>query len=546
MTNGLKQKWIDHYINDCNIEGTNPPPINDRCLYALSLFSGIGGIDIACELNNIRTVAFCEINEYGQSILKLRWENAYIVGKDKKIDGGIPIFSDVTKLSAKRTENGEVILYYEKQEEARFNEIHVIQGGFPCQDYSVMGARQGNDGIRALFGELCRLVYEIHPRWIIGENVVGFKSLGLDSLLKKFDALRYDSRTFCYPASLQNAPIHRYRVFIVGFDRDFDRRKTRVDEGSGDGRRRIEEYQSELGKSGKTIREGIERTRVERSSTEAPAICTNASSNGQRNVREEREIWSKLNTGSYNGKNIFESGLDRVANGDGRKVSTQGKSRVRALGNAVNPIQLYPLVRYLKYVDDLILDGDERIMLHDQVREEAENLIEEIKKDGRLDKIKENFWATKVEDDIEKLFSAKKDYRPYKVYARVQCNPTLCKNYGANYRAGSKKQLYCDPDNMKDLPFWIETDIINVWKSNLDFVQILFGMDKSAGKEKKLFQYLRNAEVVEEAWKQLVESGSLCWKPKENMEDAVFANKTLRRLAGCNCDNTSGSNINLW
>ena len=64
------QDWRDWYLNTCDIEGTNPPAIDTRrTINCISLFSGIGGINIACELCGIKTVAFCEMNPFGQRLL---------------------------------------------------------------------------------------------------------------------------------------------------------------------------------------------------------------------------------------------------------------------------------------------------------------------------------------------------------------------------------------------------------------------------------------------------------------------------------------------
>lgn len=78
------QDWHKWYLEVCKIEGKNAPKISkDRTINCLSLFSGVGGIDIACDLCGIKTVAFCEMNPFGQKVLKQRWEKAFANANDE-------------------------------------------------------------------------------------------------------------------------------------------------------------------------------------------------------------------------------------------------------------------------------------------------------------------------------------------------------------------------------------------------------------------------------------------------------------------------------
>jgi len=125
---------------------------------ALSLFSGIGGLDLAAEMAGIETAAFCEIEPFAVKVLERRW-------------AGVPIFNDVRTLTARGLESKGLM------------PIDVVHGGFPCQDVSTSGKRTGfvnSDGQltrSGLWGEMCRIVGEVKPRWVVAENVWGLLSI---------------------------------------------------------------------------------------------------------------------------------------------------------------------------------------------------------------------------------------------------------------------------------------------------------------------------------------------------------------------------------
>ncbi|MEN6384513.1 MAG: DNA cytosine methyltransferase, partial [Phycisphaerales bacterium] len=119
----------------------------------LSLFSGIGGIDLAALWAGIRTIAFCEINAFCQKVLKKHWPE-------------VPIFNDVTTLSASSLQAIGISPA----------SISIIAGGFPCQPHSISGKRLGSNDERDLWDQNKRLISEINPRWYVGENVPGLLS----------------------------------------------------------------------------------------------------------------------------------------------------------------------------------------------------------------------------------------------------------------------------------------------------------------------------------------------------------------------------------
>ena len=156
----------------------------------LDLFSGIGGIGLALE-PWVRTVAYCERDQYAQSVLLSRMQSGDI---DRA-----PIWDDVTTL------RGEML-----------PPIGIIFGGFPCQDLSVAGRGKGLAGERSgLFFEIIRLVKEIKPAFVFLENVPAIRTRGLSEVVNAFTEIGYDCRWTCISASDVGAPHKRERWFLL-------------------------------------------------------------------------------------------------------------------------------------------------------------------------------------------------------------------------------------------------------------------------------------------------------------------------------------------
>jgi DNA (cytosine-5)-methyltransferase 1 len=156
-----------------------------------SLFSGIGGFDLAAEWMGWENVFHCEWMEFPRKVLDYHFPNA-----DSHID--------ICKTDFKKYAN----------------KIDILTGGFPCQPFSLAGKRKGTDDERYLWGEMLRAIQEIKPKYVIAENVFGITNIdgGLvfQQVCLDLENEGYEVQPFIIPAAAKNAPHRRDRCWFVG------------------------------------------------------------------------------------------------------------------------------------------------------------------------------------------------------------------------------------------------------------------------------------------------------------------------------------------
>jgi DNA (cytosine-5)-methyltransferase 1 len=157
-----------------------------------SLFSGIGGFDLAAEWMGWNNLFHCEWNPFGQKVLKHHFPNSIS-------------YNDITKTDFT----------------IHSGSVDILTGGFPCQPYSTAGKRLGKQDERHLFPEMLRCIKEVKPRWVVGENVRGLVSwnegLVFHEVYDDLEREGYEVQSFLIPAASVGAPHQRYRVWFVAY-----------------------------------------------------------------------------------------------------------------------------------------------------------------------------------------------------------------------------------------------------------------------------------------------------------------------------------------
>ena len=296
----------------------------------LSLFSGIGGLDLAAEWAGFKSVGQCEWADYPSAILEKHWPD-------------VPRWRDIRTLTKES--------FYER---TGLRTVDIISGGFPCQPFSVAGQRRGKEDDRYLWPEMLRVIQELRPNWVVGENVTGIISMALDEVLSDMEALGYACQALIIPACGVDAPHRRYRVAIVAHD---DRRSS---------------WKETLQSGRKTVNNDI-RGEVRRCSIDT-GICGMADGlSGEIHRTDSYSTCFGLQRGSsepdisapererekvprpadgiggtvpFGETWLSEPDVGRVVNGLPDRVD-----RIKCLGNAVVPQQFYPIFKAIADIE---------------------------------------------------------------------------------------------------------------------------------------------------------------------------------------------------
>lgn len=158
----------------------------------MGLFEGIGGFSIAARWAGWTTPIMVEWNTYCQAVLKKNFPDA-------------TIFSDVRNFDGR----------------PYAGQINIITGGFPCQPFSHAGKRAGTADDRYLWPEMLRVIREVGPEWVVGENVAGLLTMDggrvLRGILADLENAGYRPEIYLIPALAVGAPHRRDRLWIVAY-----------------------------------------------------------------------------------------------------------------------------------------------------------------------------------------------------------------------------------------------------------------------------------------------------------------------------------------
>lgn len=262
----------------------------------VDLCSGIGGFALGFEWAELsRPVLFCDIEEWSRKVLRKHWPD-------------VPIAEDVKVLA---NDPDELV-----------PDCEIITAGYPCQPFSVAGARRGAEDDRHIWPEIFSIIKAKRPTWTVFENVYGHVTLGLDEVLSDLEGQGYATRPFIVPAIAVDAPHRRDRVWIIG------RNMANADSVNW---RPLQEPQ------GRQEESSIKR----KSTSDSRSDVANAQGEGLENVGrcgelEGKQHWRHLPKKGSSGTGrecwLSEPPVGRVVNGLPGRVD-----RLRGLGNAIVP-----------------------------------------------------------------------------------------------------------------------------------------------------------------------------------------------------------------
>lgn len=365
----------------------------------ISLFTGIGGFDLAAEWAGFRTIAMCEIDPFCQEVLKARFGAIADAarhsrdGQEREKPGRAGGTRDVRQASPRRQDAAERPLLIPDIfafDGTRFRGATLLTGGFPCQPFSHAGKRRGREDDRALWPEMRRVISESRPRWVIGENVSGLigieDGMAFEQVCLDLEGMGYEVQPFHIGAVGVNAPHRRMRVWIVGYAGELG--LSGVDGGRAgkefaDGHRQsehsennTEEHELSTRNAGRSRTDSRppasgSRDSVGESNRDAPDDVTNSQdSNGRRAGGQDNPGRGAKETGRSDSWDIpwievasrlcglddeLSAGLVGYLGITEEHLKVRDKNRVqklKALGNAIVPAVAFQIIRCIAEIEN--------------------------------------------------------------------------------------------------------------------------------------------------------------------------------------------------
>jgi DNA (cytosine-5)-methyltransferase 1 len=312
-----------------------------------SLFSGIGGFDLAAHWMGWDNTFHCEWNPFGQKVLKHHFPNSIS-------------YNDITKTDFSIHEG----------------RIDILTGGFPCQPYSSAGERLGKADERHLFPEMLRAIKEIKPKWVIGENVRGLVSWGggvvFHEVCSDLEREGYEVQPFLIPAASKDAPHRRERIWFIAYSdgirsgQSGDRRQTK--QFNEDGKEGVvtnsELHENRYSNNGGSKQEEGDLRRGKESnvpdSLYSDGISTNTNGIGSSwgnsetigEVRQEKQFeaqYSSKGWQSFPTTPCIRGGDDGLSHElDSISVSKWCKESIKGYGNAIVPQVAYEIFKTIE------------------------------------------------------------------------------------------------------------------------------------------------------------------------------------------------------
>lgn len=286
-----------------------------------SLFSGIGGFDLAAQWMGWTNVFQVEIDPFCQRVLEKNFPNTKRYGDIKEFDG--------TKYRGA---------------------IDVLSGGFPCQPFSTAGKRKGTKDDRYLWPEMLRVIREVQPSYVLGENVYGLVNwsggLVFEQVCSDLENEGYQVQPVILPACAVNAPHRRDRVWFIAYAGSYGH------ERRGLGEDRSAESQSESeGNQWQRLRDHVERIG-------AAGIIANTDGSKRREGggNEEESETPERHVSSCDSWHVQSYWQDfptqpPLRDGDDGIPSRLVRSAIEAGGNAVVPALVFEIFKAIESIN---------------------------------------------------------------------------------------------------------------------------------------------------------------------------------------------------
>ena len=290
-----------------------------------SLFSGIGGFDLAAEWMGWDNIFHCEWNPFGQKVLAHHFPNS-------------KSYNDITKTDFS----------------IHAGTIDVLTGGFPCQPYSSAGKRLGKEDERHLFPEMLRTIKEVKPTWVVGENVLGIVNWGgglvFEEVQTDLENQGYEVQAYILPACGKNAPHKRERTWFIAHSISFGRgQDVRFTNGESNVIDKISETRNVTNSNSNGFQGSIQQKCNDKQRGNKQVI--NASEHlYSYESRMEAEGWENFPTQSpiCGGDDGLPQELDNIT------FSKWKNESIKAYGNAIVPQVAYEIFKAIQSFEDIV------------------------------------------------------------------------------------------------------------------------------------------------------------------------------------------------
>jgi DNA (cytosine-5)-methyltransferase 1 len=294
-----------------------------------SLFSGIGGFDLAAEWMGWENVFHCEWMPFPRKVLNYYWPNAIS-------------YEDITKTDFS----------------IHRGTIDILTGGFPCQPYSGAGKRLGKEDERHLWPHMLRAIREIEPTFVVGENVRGLTNWNggvvFEEVCTDLEACGYEVQPLLLPACAIGAPHRRDRVWFVAYSKNngWNERRKEINEWEINKFQNRYEIWNKSSTNGKQLHvANSEFVRLEHSKKRGSITESERTTHGKRSQFAKyfkTNGWSRFPTQSP-----ICGGDDGIPNQlDGITFSNWRKESIKGYGNAIVPQLAYQIFKSIQYLND--------------------------------------------------------------------------------------------------------------------------------------------------------------------------------------------------